>query len=290
MRPRSIYTSLVRFYLVGFLSIICLGAAGVIPAPNISSTQTDSFADVNTDGKADPGEQVDYTTVITNSGDRAAEDVEFSNVPPADTTLVAGSIKTTPLARDDLYASVGNVGITVPDAEGVIANDYDLGPVGVAVTSPVPGIPMLTVNGGSVVFSTGGGFAYTPPAGFEGIDSFSYTIADETGPVLPAPATGANIAAVTITVEGMIWFVDNAGLAGNGSMDSPFNSLAQHNANLNDHDGDCIFVYAGSGTYDGGILLQTGQVLVGEGSSAPLADACGIPVPPYSRTFPRQET
>ena len=258
--------------------------------PNVSSTQSDSFADTNSDGRADPGEQIDYDTVILNSGATDAEGVTFTNSVPADTTLNSGSLKSTPLARNDHYASIGNVGIVVPDASGVIANDLDYGTTGPTVVSPVQGTPTATAQGGSVTFGVGGlgGFTYTPPAGFTGNDSFNYTIADETGAVLPAPATGANIAMVTIAVAERIWFVDNGAAGENaGTLENPYTSLAAFRADnglggLNPGSGDCIFIYSDAAPYTGGLTLLGNQTLVGQGTTQDVATACGIAAVPHS--------
>ncbi|MFT5497803.1 MAG: putative repeat protein (TIGR01451 family), partial [Kiritimatiellia bacterium] len=267
---------LTCFFLL-FAPIRMAGAA-----PIIAAQQSDSFPDADMDGKANPGEQVDYQTIISNTGDMTATGLALSSPVPADTTQTGSEIST-PLARDDAYGSIGNVGLTVAAANGLLVNDFDLGPTSPTVVAPVPGVPTPTSNGGSVIITAGGagGFTYTPPVGFVGVDTFAYTIADESGAVLPAPATGANISTVTITVSDRIWFIDNtAGAGGDGTLTMPFNSLAQHNANLSDQNGDCIFVYTGGGNYDGGIVLQDDQILVGQGAGATLAAACGLTPPP----------
>ncbi|MFT5124704.1 MAG: putative repeat protein (TIGR01451 family), partial [Verrucomicrobiales bacterium] len=269
-----------------FISIIvCTGLS--FGAPVVSSSQDDSFPDTNADLKADPGEQIDYKTSISNTGPDAATGVRLVSPIPTDTTQTGG-VRSTPLARDDSYSSIGNVGITVLTANGLLANDFDLGGTAPTVVSPVPGTPTSTSLGGSVTITAGGlgGFTYTPPAGITGQDTFSYTIADENGAALPAPATGSNISTVTIMIGGMIWFINNGGVAGNGTLASPFNSLSQHNANPSDNDRDCIFVYTGAGNYGGGIVLQNRQILIGQGSTATLAASCGITPPANSTPLP----
>ena len=59
--------------------------------------------------------------------------------------------------------------ISVEGSEGILANDCGEAPTIVANTEPTHG---------SLDLEADGGFTYTPEAGFSGLDSFSYTIAD----------------------------------------------------------------------------------------------------------------
>ncbi|MFT5124124.1 MAG: hypothetical protein ACI97B_002759, partial [Verrucomicrobiales bacterium] len=253
---------------------------------SITATQQHQFADPDGNGGVAPGERVAYTTTIFNGGPGDAEMLRFVNPKPENMLLEADSLKTTPLAVNDAYDSIGNVGITVPDSEGILANDFDLGPVPVSIIAPVPGTPAATVAGGAVTLNAAGGFTYEPPVGFTGSDSFQYTIADENGAILSGVAAGANIAHVSFSVSDVIWFIDNGGLAGDGTLASPFNSLSQHNNNLDDNAGDCIFVYSGIGEYDGGIVLEPLRTLIGEGTSLPFEQACNVFIPTFSKSLP----
>ena len=66
--------------------------------PNITGTKVDSFPDLNSDGKADPGETITYDVNINNSGGADATGVNFLDTIDANTTLVGGSLKVSPLA------------------------------------------------------------------------------------------------------------------------------------------------------------------------------------------------
>jgi uncharacterized repeat protein (TIGR01451 family) len=94
-------------------------------APAITATKTDSFPDTDGDGKAQAGETITYTVTVTNNGTGDATGVAFNDSPDANTTLVNGSIATTPLAFNDLYTALGNVRITKNAASGLLANDTD---------------------------------------------------------------------------------------------------------------------------------------------------------------------
>lgn len=92
-----------------------------------------------------------------------------------------------------------------------------------------------------------GSFTYNPPAGFEGADSFFYTLSD---------GTASDTAQVTLNVSGMIWFINNNAsactslAAGCGRLSSPFSSLSSF-ASINNGTGnnpaanDNIFIYTG---------------------------------------------
>jgi uncharacterized repeat protein (TIGR01451 family) len=64
-------------------------------APDVRVTKADFVQiDNDGDGKADPGDTVRYTVVITNHGNQHASQVDFSTLVPANTTLVVGSVTT----------------------------------------------------------------------------------------------------------------------------------------------------------------------------------------------------
>jgi len=234
--------------------------------PVIAATKVDAQIVDNppADGKVDPGERVRYTVTITNTGSQATS-VDLNDTVDANTTLVTGSVSSTPVAHNDQYVWYGNVTL---NADGtpfptLLANDAD----GDGDTLTVTAFDAASVQGGTVsgVNAATGEFTYTPPAGFRGVDSFTYTIND--GDAHPVVATAY------VTLAGMVWFVDDdspCGTApcGNGTQTIPFKSLASVNSSLTDPDspGDIIFVYDDNGTpYPGGLTLEDTQELVGQG-------------------------
>ena len=64
--------------------------------------------DEDGDSKADPGETIEYTTVITNGGADPATGVTFTDILDMNTTIVDGSLNVSPLAVDDSYTTIGN--------------------------------------------------------------------------------------------------------------------------------------------------------------------------------------
>ncbi|HEX8719884.1 MAG TPA: Ig-like domain-containing protein [Pyrinomonadaceae bacterium] len=260
-------------------------------AGGLSATKVDSFADPDGDGKAEPGDTVTYTVTVTNSGPDATN-VQFTDTVDPNTTLVPGSVATQPVAAGDSYSVLGNVRISVPDGAGdLLANDRDpdtgnnsglsVSAIGGDTSAP---FSATTANGGTVTAAAGdGSFSYNPPAGFEGTDSFTYTVSD---------GTSSDTATATFNVSGMVWFVDNSAASnGDGRLTSPFNSLAPLNgaggSGDPDDPSDVIFVHQGSGSYAGGIALEDAQRLVGQGTSLDAALAAfGINVPPHSDARP----
>jgi uncharacterized repeat protein (TIGR01451 family) len=189
-------------------------AAAPAPAPlavmpNITATKVDSWDDTATpDGKADPGQTITYTVTITNNGTTDATGVVFTDSVDTNTSLVAGSVQTTPIANPDAYSALGNVRIQVPDgANDLLANDTDPDTgnnTGLTITTlagdnsaPFAG---TSANGGNVTATTGdGSFQYNPAPGFTGTDTFTYTTTDPNG--------GTDTATATITVKGLIWLI-----------------------------------------------------------------------------------
>ena len=266
-------------------------------APIISATKTDSFADGDGDLKAEPGEIITYSITLTNTGPDPALNLTLNDTVDPNTTIVGGSVHSTPIASNDAYNVLGNVQIQVPDgASDLLANDLD--PENVGNTNAGLTITTLagdnsapfsgtSANGGQVTATTGdGSFQYNPPAGFTGSDTFTYTTTDSTG-------GGTSTATVTLTVTGTIWFVNAAAAAGGtGRLTSPFNCYTGTSGGgqtclsdtAADDPGDIIFLF--SGAYTGGNTLLNNQRLVGQGATDTLANIGGVTVPSFSDPLP----
>ncbi len=233
------------------------------PAVNIGAVNTDALViDVDGDGVADPGDTLQYAVTITNSGTTAATGVSFSDTEDANTMLVGGSIKITPIAFDDgPYALTGNTPITIAAGAGLLANDIDPD-----ASTPLTNIGLTAVGlnttgtQGSVVLNTDGSFTFTPTTGFTGLTTFQYTARDADS--LDSVVTGT----VTMNVTGLIWYVDSAAAGGgDGSFNAPFTTLSPLSTGGDpDGAGNTIFVYESGSTYTGGIELENTQLLIGE--------------------------
>jgi uncharacterized repeat protein (TIGR01451 family) len=139
------------------------------PAAIITATKSDSFPDPDGDGKAEPGDTLTYDVNVSNSGASDATGVTFNDTIDPNTTLVPGSLKVSPLAFADSYNATRDIALSI-SAPGVLAND-----TGTPAPAAQPIAAGATTQGGSVTLNANGSFNYTPPAGFEGADSFSYT-------------------------------------------------------------------------------------------------------------------
>jgi len=262
----------------GVPSISSLAAAPLAPfASNLTATKAVAFQnDVDGDGKADPGDTLMYTVTITNNGPDPAGSVSMTDTLDPNLTLVPGSINTSPVAVNDTYTAVGNVMISPNAAQGLLANDFDAD----SNTFVITAVDTAGTQGQVVVNNTTGSFTFNPNPGFEGSTTFTYTISDQQTP--PKTDTGT----VTITVAGMIWFVDNTpGANGDGRLNTPFRSFVgggnSFSALAADDPGDNIFIYSGAGNYTGGHTLLMNQKLIGQGATASLQTITGL-VPPVA--------
>jgi large repetitive protein len=174
------------------------------------------------------------------------------------------------------YATAGNTqlhvaGATSPglvsisDAQSALAKSVPTDADGPSAPSVVPAAG-ASANGGSYSIIASGAFSYVPPAGFSGVDSFTYQVTDGNTPT-PGTATGT----INITVGPAVWYVSNLNDAnnpagGDGRSTDAFDTLA--GAQTSSAAGDIIFVFRGNtGTTPlaGGIILKDGQRLWGEG-------------------------
>ncbi len=280
-----------------------------LPAPMVATvTATKSGAILNDDGdsKADPTngvpgttEKIEYTVTVSNTGNTDATNVIFTDTIDAHTTLDNNSITTQPIAVNDAYSSIGNVGIDVPNgATDLLGNDCDPDPLGGPCTNAGLTISVLagdnslpfagtSANGGNVTATANdGSFVYNPAPGFEGADSFTYTTVDATGKT--------DTATVNLTVSGMIWFVNAAAPAGgNGRLLTPFNCLVGagscFSGTTSDEPGDFIFVFSGTYNDTAALVLLNNQKLIGAAATAPLAgpgSITGFTIPSHSNTLP----
>lgn len=251
-------------------------------APTVSATKTDAlFIDVDSDLQADPGDTLKYTVNIDALGDDATG-VTFTDTVDPNTMFVGGSLTATPVAVDDSYSATGNIRISVA-APGVLGNDY-LGVPSATITAP----PSTSTNGGDVTLNADGSFTYNPPAGFEGTDTFSYTLTN---------SAGSNSATVSINVSGMIWFINNTApacttlAAGCGRLTNPFSSLSafaalNNGAGNNPAANDNIFVYESGSDYAGPVTLLNGQRFIGQDATASLSSITGLTPPSGSDPLP----
>ena len=260
------------------LSLVCFSLLVVWFASSVRA-QTDPAATMVSSLTATQGQTITYTVVITNRASNALTGVVFSDPLDPNTTFVDGSLNSSPLALPESFSVLGNVQLTV-GAPGLLENDFDADGVGPALT--ITAATTTSANGGNVTIHTNGSFTYNPPRGFEGTDTFTYQLNDGEG--------FTDIGTVSMTVTGMIWFVNAAAPAGgDGRLTTPFNTLAalaaiNNGAGNNPAAGDSIFLYSGS--YAGPLTLLNNQKLIGQGAGASITAITGLTPPSGSLPLP----
>src|ERR1044071_8981302 len=158
-----------------------------IMATTVSITRSHLFApggDVDLYNMADPGDTIITTIRIQNLTANAALNLSVTDTLLG-STLVAGSIKVTPIAFDDDYTGItGNTPKTFAANVGILANDVDPdgagGNSGLTVVS-INGTAIggnIAITGGTVNVAADGSFTFTPATGFIGDANFTYTISD----------------------------------------------------------------------------------------------------------------
>jgi hypothetical protein len=222
-------------------------AAGKFDSLAEGQTTTDTFTYTASDGHGGTSSPATVTVTITGVND----------APVGVADSLSGAQGNTQFA-----VSTTGSGPTVSATGNLLTNDTDVdsphSALTASVTSPTP-------NGARVTMNSDGTFLYVPPQGFTGNDTFTYTVHDNNS---TNPKTGT--ATVTVSVAGpLVWYVDNSqGSAGDGRSDTPFNSIAPlttgGSADAKDGSGDVIFLYTGTTSYTGGLVLEASQQLLGQ--------------------------
>ncbi len=87
------------------------------------------------------------------------------------------------------YSTLPGQALTVPVGSGLLSGTADTtAPAGDTLTATGPASGN-TAEGGAVTVNSDGSFTYSPPAGFTGSDSFSYTVTDPSGDYATGTAT-----------------------------------------------------------------------------------------------------
>ncbi len=312
----SFALSAFLIFLIALPEIRSFASRTKIPilVPAITASKSVAFApggDVDGDGKADPGDKLQYSVTINNTGPDPATGVAFGDNLQIQ-TLVANSLNTSPIAANESFGVYGNVSISVPDGSSdLLANDFD--PDGGAITLITTGsISSANCAGcNNVTINANGSFSYDPPVGFTGADSFTYTIRDNGADGVGGNADDAtSTGTVTLNVSGMIWFVNNNAascttltLASQcGKLSKPFSTLDAFNA-VNDsgagHPGanSDVFIYqSGTGyTLTSNLNMRSGERFIGQDASpnnTPINNAAllNITLPSFSQTLPSTDT
>ena len=170
----------------------------VVPAPGVLSNDTGENITVqsNTDPShgtvtLNPDGSYTYTPDPDYSGPDSYTYTIVDDAGQTDTATV--KITVTPLAVDDTATTPFETPITVD----VTVNDHGTSLTVTSVTQPPPGTGSVTIVAGKPV--------YTPPAGYVGTTTFTYTVTDPSGQTSTATVT------VTVAPPGAPVAVDDYG-------------------------------------------------------------------------------
>lgn len=239
--------------------------------PVMAATLKDILqVDNATPNQFNPGDVIRYQTVVKNVGTGDATGVQITlPTPPANTTMVSGSIKTSALALDDNYSASFN---TTLNGVTVLANDKGIPtPTAVLTYGPTnnvtvaPGTATTTDAGGSISLAANGTFTYIPPTGFSGTDIFKYITGNGNLPNNDAVVTitvGADITFTTTNVDPACNAVTNGSITfsasgGNGTL------MYSINGSAGPYQASNMFSGLGAGSYnlavkDAGGYIKTG--------------------------------
>jgi len=161
----------------------------------------------------------------------------------ATVTVTVISVNDPPVAVDDAATTDEEVAVVI----NVLSNDSDSDGVLVPSSVLVTGGPS---NGGTSVNTTTGAVTYTPNSQYNGIDTFTYTVEDDSGAV-------SNAATVTVTVIS----VNDPPVAVNDAADTDEEVAVVINVLSNDSDSDGVLIPSSvlvtSGPSNGGTSVNT---------------------------------
>ena len=113
----------------------------------------------------------------------------------APVTVMIQVVNTAPVARNDAYATLSGIPLTVA-APGILGNDGDpnADPIAIATVNggaATFGTAVTLPSGGVLTLNADGSLTYSAASTFLGVDSFTYTVCETTTPELlcSAPAT-----------------------------------------------------------------------------------------------------
>ncbi len=115
---------------------------------------------------ADVGTTTGIVITVTDAAGASA------SLPPFDLTVI--NVNDPPVAQPDSVTTDEDTAVTTGN---VLANDSD--PDGDPLA--ISGVDTVSAQGGTVADNGDGTFTYTPPADFNGSDSFTYTVSDGNG-------------------------------------------------------------------------------------------------------------
>ncbi|MGB3640106.1 MAG: Ig-like domain-containing protein, partial [Rivularia sp. (in: cyanobacteria)] len=144
-------------------------SATVVDPPDSGSytfTSDGSFTYTSLDGFSGTDTFIYTVSDGESTSEPATVEINVEAPPPGSNSA--------PIAQNDIYATAANQPLNVAVDAGVLANDTDA--EGNTLNATVVDNP----TNGSYTFTSDGSFTYTPLEGFNGTDSFTYTVSDGT--------------------------------------------------------------------------------------------------------------
>ncbi|MEO5714727.1 MAG: Ig-like domain-containing protein [Luteolibacter sp.] len=176
----------------------------------------------------------DLSTATLNI-DLVLDNVRVSGPPPV-------LPNTAPFATADAYSTNEGQALAVP-AGGVLANDSD------ADANPLTAVLNVGPSQGTLALNSGGGFTYTPAAGFFGSDTFTYHANDG--------SADSNVATVALTVSEIapapIAVADSYAIDQNTALEVPTTGVL---ANDSDARGRALTAVFDAGPAHGSLILN----------------------------------
>ncbi len=140
------------------------------PGTTVDVADSDTTSWLNADVSVHADGSFTYTPDATNPATGIDSFDYYIQDPAGGWDLATANVTVNAVIRDDSYSTPAGRTLSVK-APGVLANDlgYDRGSLSGDTTS---------AHGGDVTVNDDGSFQYTPPAGFQGTDTFTYTVSD----------------------------------------------------------------------------------------------------------------
>ena len=211
----------------------------------------------------------------------------------ATVSMTVTCVDDAPTAVADSFDVIGNTGLFVGTtrpanqagkeiAGSLLDNDTDPDtPHANLVAEPVTNAP--TTQGGTITIESDGNFTYNPDDVDTGItDTFTYRVCDA------SPCNSGTVAnstgTLSLPIAGQVWYVrNNEPAGGDGTSDTPFDTLAE--AEAASGTGDTTYVFDGNNTttnLDTGYAMNSGERLIGESRPLSLDPDGGGPLPTAS--------
>ncbi len=200
------------------ISIVTLPASGTlkIGATNVSIGSVIPRADID---------ELIFVPVL-NSNETQSFTFRVTDTLASATSVNAATATLNITASSDPPGAVDDTAQTQPNTSVLIdvtANDSD--PDGDPFDIFISGSQTTSANGGSISFTSTKTLTYTPPAGFVGIDTFTYSITD---------GSSSSSATVSVTVNSKPGANDDFAIATNGVANGLFPLANDTDANGND--------------------------------------------------------